>query len=66
LIKKSKYAEVRESIVENNYKILDSVIKDKTIYKETYRSTVIPIPKGKEEEEEDFKPFLNEILTKIK
>ncbi len=42
--------------------MMESVVKDKTIYKEQYRNTLYPIPENKENGEKELKKFFNEIV----
>ncbi|MBC7000356.1 ParA family protein [Cytophaga sp. FL35] len=61
LVKKNKFAMLRQQFLEANIPMMDSVVKDKTIYKERYRNTLYPIPDNKEMGEKDIKHFFQEI-----
>ena len=61
LVKKNKFALLRQQFLEADIPMMDSVVKDKTIYKERYRNTLYPIPEHKEMGEKDIKHFFEEI-----
>jgi hypothetical protein len=61
LVKKSKFAVLRQQFLEADIPMMESVVKDKTIYKERYRNTLYPIPQHKELGEKDIKHFFKEV-----
>ncbi len=61
LVKKNKFAVLRQQFMEADIPMMKSVVKDKTIYKERYRNTLYPIPEHKETGEKDIKHFFKEI-----
>lgn len=61
LVKKNKFAVLRQQFLEADIPMMKSVVKDKTIYKERYRNTLYPIPEHKEMGEKDIKHFFKEI-----
>lgn len=61
LVKKNKFAVLRQQFMEADIPMMNSVVKDKTIYKERYRNTLYPIPENKEMGEKDIKHFFEEI-----
>lgn len=61
LVKKNKFAVLRQQFLEANIPMMDSVVKDKTIYKERYRNTLYPIPDHKELGAKDIKQFFEEV-----
>lgn len=61
LVKKNKFALLREQFEQAEIPMLKSVVKDKTIFKERYRNTLYPIPEHKEDGEMDIKRFFKEI-----
>ena len=66
LVKRNKFAVLRQQFKEAGIPMMTSVVKDKTIYKERYRNTLYPIPEHKERGEKDIKHFFEEVsqLTK--
>ena len=61
LVKKNKFAVLRQQFLEADIPMMESVVKDKTIYKERYRNTLYPIPQHKELGEKDIKHFFKEV-----
>lgn len=61
LVKKNKFAVLRQQFKEADIPMMKSVVKDKTIYKERYRNTLYPIPEHKEMGEKDIKHFFEEV-----
>lgn len=61
LVKKNKFAVLRQQFKDAGIPMMESVVKDKTIYKERYRNTLYPIPEHKELDEKDIKYFFEEV-----
>lgn len=61
-VKKNKFAKLRKLVAGAGIDIMDSVVLDRTIYKEEYRSTIYPIPKNRENGEKEIKQFFDEII----
>ena len=65
LVKKNKFALLRQQFKEAGIPMMQSVVKDRTIYKEQYRNTLYPIPQHKELGEKDIKQFFDEVTRLI-
>jgi cellulose biosynthesis protein BcsQ len=61
LVKKNKFAVLRQQFLNADIPMMKSVVKDKTIYKERYRNTLYPIPDHKELGSKDIKHFFEEV-----
>jgi cellulose biosynthesis protein BcsQ len=61
LVRKNKFALLRQQFEASDISMMNSVVKEKTIYKEDYRNTLYPIPETKELGEKDIKCFFNEV-----
>ena len=62
LVRKNKFSILRKQFKGAGLPMMESVVKDKTIYKEQYRNTLYPIPENKENGEKELKKFFNEIV----
>lgn len=61
-IKKNAFQDLREMLLDQNIKMLDSNVFRRTIYKDVYRSLIYPIPKNKENKKDEYKSFIKEVL----
>ncbi|WP_026810536.1 ParA family protein [Arenibacter latericius] len=61
LIRKNKFTVLRQQFLNAGIPMMESVVKDKTIYKEQYRNTLQAIPENKEEGVLGIKSFLREV-----
>ena len=43
--------------------LMQSVVMDRTIYREKYRNTLLPIPESRENGEMELNEFINEVIT---
>ena len=63
LVRKNRFSELRRQFNDANIPMMESVVKDKTIYKEQYRNTLYPIPEGREGGEKELKGFFEEVIN---
>ncbi len=61
LVKKNKFSVLRQQFSDAGIPLMQSVVKDRTVYKEHYRNTLYPIPENKELGEKDIKRFFEEV-----
>ncbi len=61
-VKKNKFHGLREKLKKANIQQMDSVVLHRTIYVEKYRSSLFPIPKGKEKGKHEFLNFIKEVI----
>lgn len=61
LIRKNKFSLLRQQFQNAGIPLMDSVVKDKIIYKEQYRNTLQAIPENKEEGPLGIKRFFKEV-----
>lgn len=62
-IKVNKFAAIRSAFEKSGMPLMKSVIMDRTIYREKYRNTLLPIPKSRENGEMELNEFINEVIT---
>lgn len=62
LVRKNVFSILRRQFMDANLPLMQSVVKDKTIYKEQYRNTLYPIPDGKELGNKELRPFFEEVI----
>ncbi|HEA23646.1 hypothetical protein LCGC14_2086170 [marine sediment metagenome] len=65
LVRKNRFSELRQQFRDATIPMMESVVKDKIIYKEQYRNTLYPIPEGKEEGEKELKSFFEEVIKLV-
>lgn len=61
LVRKNKFSLLRQQFEKANIPMLNSVVRDRTIYKEQYRNTLYPIPDNKENGQMELKGFFKEL-----
>ena len=61
LVRKSKFSILRQQFEKANIPMMQSVVRDRTIYKEQYRNTLYPIPGNKEDGQMELKRFFEEV-----
>ena len=61
LLQKNKFSVLRQQFMDSGLPMMKSVVKEKTIYKEQYRSTLYPIPEHMELGKMDIKMFFDEV-----
>ncbi|MBB3125242.1 cellulose biosynthesis protein BcsQ [Mesoflavibacter sabulilitoris] len=70
-VKKNKYSKLTELLKQSNfnigedafkYNLLETYVLDKTIYQEEFRNTLFSFNENQENDPEDFKAFINEII----
>lgn len=62
-IKINKFAAIRNAFAKAGMPLMKSVIMDRTIYREKYRNTLLPIPESRENGEMELNEFINEVIT---
>ena len=61
LIRKKKFSLLRDQFEKANIPMMQSVVRDRTIYKEQYRNTLYAIPEKKEHGQMELKRFFAEV-----
>lgn len=62
-IKVNKFAAIRRGFEKSGMPLMQSVVMDRTIYREKYRNTLLPIPESRENGEMELNEFINEVIT---
>jgi cellulose biosynthesis protein BcsQ len=62
-VQRNKFADLKEQVKSSGLPFMDNVVKEKTIYREQYRSTLYPIPEPMETGPRDIKNFFREVMT---
>lgn len=62
LVKTNKFNAVKETFESAGMPIMEQVVMDRTIYRERYRNTIYPIPKGKENGGLGIKRFIEQVI----
>jgi len=62
LVKVNKFNAVRNTLARAGMPMMRQVVMERTIYREKYRNTLVPIPLSKENGERGLKRFMEEVL----
>ena len=62
LVKVNKFNAVRNTLASAGMPMMRQVVMERTIYREKYRNTLVPIPLSKENGERGLKRFMEEVL----
>ncbi|SRR6056297_737499 len=62
LVKVNKFNAVRRTLAGAGMSMMQHVVMERTIYREKYRNTIMPIPPSKENDERGLKQFMEEVL----
>ena len=62
LVKVNKFDAVRNTLARAGMPMMRQVVMERTIYREKYRNTLVPIPESKENGERGLKRFMEEVL----
>ncbi|QLG46589.1 ParA family protein [Costertonia aggregata] len=62
LVKVNKFNAVRKTLARAGMPMMRQVVMERTIYREKYRNTLVPIPLSKENGEQGLKRFMEEVL----
>ena len=64
-IKINKFAAIREAFEKLGMPLMKSVVMDRTVYREKYRNTLVPIPEYRENGKLELNEFINEVIERI-
>lgn len=64
-IKINKFAAIREAFEKSGMSLMKSVVMDRTVYREKYRNTLVPIPDFRENGKLELNEFINEVIERI-
>ena len=64
-IKINKFAAIREAFEKSGMPLMKSVVMDRTVYREKYRNTLVPIPEFRENRKLELNEFINEVIERI-
>ena len=62
LVKVNKFGAVRKTLAKAGMPMMEQVVMERTVYRERYRNTLIPIPATKENGELGLKRFMEEVM----
>ena len=62
LVKVNKFDAVRRTLAKAGMPMMEQVVMERTVYRERYRNTLIPIPPTKENGELGLKRFMEEVM----
>ena len=62
LVKVNKFDTVRKTLAKAGMPMMEQVVMERTVYRERYRNTLIPIPPTKENGELGLKRFMEEVI----
>ncbi len=62
LVKTNKFDAVRNTLAGAGMPMMRQVVMERTVYREKYRNTLVPIPVSKENGERELKRFMEEVL----